>query len=209
MAYAFNEDKGKVDIDAILNGLQTNYQNNVNTIYNAIVNAGITPTAKTPAACSTGIGNIINTIYNAIVAVGVTPTAKTTSACTTGINTLINNIYNAIVNNHITPTAKTSAACVAGINNIRKTTNLTMTEDVYVSSYQSKMFVSRPYTGTCAVKLVEASFYVASAYVGSTPITQGQTINLPSSGEDIQLTINTKTSSSMSTAEAKFQLTWG
>lgn len=58
MAYAFNEDKGKVDIDAILNGLQTNYQNNINTIYNALVNNGVTPTAKTPAAIATAINNI-------------------------------------------------------------------------------------------------------------------------------------------------------
>ena len=61
MANAFNNDKGKVDIDAVLSGLQTNYQNNVNSIYNAIVNNGITPTAKTPAACATGINNVRKT----------------------------------------------------------------------------------------------------------------------------------------------------
>lgn len=60
MVYAYNEEKGKVDIDAILNGLQTNYQNNVNTIYNAFVNKGVTPTAKTPTALSTAV----NTTYN-------------------------------------------------------------------------------------------------------------------------------------------------
>lgn len=58
MANAFNDDKGKVDISAVLNTLETNYQNNINTIYNALVNNGVTPTAKTPAAIATGINAI-------------------------------------------------------------------------------------------------------------------------------------------------------
>lgn len=60
MANAFNDDKGKVDINAVLNTLETNYQNNVNTVYNAFVNKGVTPTAKTPSALATAV----TTTYN-------------------------------------------------------------------------------------------------------------------------------------------------
>lgn len=58
MAHAFDENKGKVDLDAIFRDLKTNYQNNVNTMYNACDSAGVTPTAKTPAAIATAIGAI-------------------------------------------------------------------------------------------------------------------------------------------------------
>ena len=61
MAYGFNDKKEKVDISAILNGLQTTFQNNVNAIYNAIVKNGVTPTAQTPAACATAIKKVRNT----------------------------------------------------------------------------------------------------------------------------------------------------
>ena len=120
MIYGFNDDKEKVDIQNLLDTLEANYQNNVNTIYNAIVSAGITPTAKTPVAIKTGIDNIIKAIYDALSTVGTTPTAKTTTACTTSINTIINTMYNAIVSAGITPTAKTTAACKTGIDNIIK-----------------------------------------------------------------------------------------
>lgn len=58
MIYGFNDDKTKVDVEAVLAGLESTYQSNVNTIYNAVVNNGVTPTAKTPAAIATGINGI-------------------------------------------------------------------------------------------------------------------------------------------------------
>lgn len=58
MVYGFDDNKAKVNINSILSGLETNYQNNVNTVYNAVVNNGVTPTAKTPSAIVTGINNI-------------------------------------------------------------------------------------------------------------------------------------------------------
>lgn len=58
MIYGFNDDKEKVDIQNLLDTLQANFQNNVNTVYNAVVNNGVTPTAKTPSAIVTGINNI-------------------------------------------------------------------------------------------------------------------------------------------------------
>lgn len=60
MAYGFNDNKEKVNISTILNGLQTTFQNNVNAIYNAIVKNGVTPTAQTPAACATAIKKVRN-----------------------------------------------------------------------------------------------------------------------------------------------------
>ena len=58
MAYAFDDDKGKVNISDVLNTLETNYQNNINSIYNALVNNGVTPTAKTPAAIVAAINGV-------------------------------------------------------------------------------------------------------------------------------------------------------
>ena len=60
MAFAFNDDKGKSDITATLNELKTNFQNSINTIYDAIIKSGVTPTAKTPAACIAGINTARN-----------------------------------------------------------------------------------------------------------------------------------------------------
>lgn len=60
MAYAFNDDKGKLDITATLDDLKTNFQNGINAIYNALIKSGVTPTAKTPAACIAGINNARN-----------------------------------------------------------------------------------------------------------------------------------------------------
>lgn len=62
MAHLFDENKGKKDFDALiqpkLDALQTAFQNNVNLIYDAIVNAGVTPTGKTPSEIATGINDI-------------------------------------------------------------------------------------------------------------------------------------------------------
>lgn len=58
MAYGFNDNKEKVNISSILNGLQTTFQNNVNAIYNTIVKNGVTPTAQTPDACATAIKKV-------------------------------------------------------------------------------------------------------------------------------------------------------
>ena len=62
MPYLFNDDKSKVQLNTVLNPILTeleqNYQANVNTMYNACVNAGVTPTAKTPAAIATAIAGV-------------------------------------------------------------------------------------------------------------------------------------------------------
>lgn len=60
MAHAFNDDKGKFDITAALDELKTTFQNGINAIYDALIKSGVTPTAKTPAACITGINNARN-----------------------------------------------------------------------------------------------------------------------------------------------------
>lgn len=57
MAYALNDDKGKFDVTAALNELKNNVQNGINAIYDALIKSGVTPTAKTPAACIAGINN--------------------------------------------------------------------------------------------------------------------------------------------------------
>lgn len=61
----------------------------------------------------------VDTIYNAIVAKGVTPSSSTPTDCATGINNMVKNVYNACVNNKLTPSAYTVPACVTAINGIR------------------------------------------------------------------------------------------
>lgn len=64
MSYGFDDNKGKVPIEPILNQLQINYQNNVNTIYNAITAQGTTPAGKTPAQIADGISTMATAKYN-------------------------------------------------------------------------------------------------------------------------------------------------
>ena len=65
MVYGFDEYKGKVDIDAILDELETNYQGNIDTLYNAIVAEGVTPASKSPADIAASITDVYDTGYNA------------------------------------------------------------------------------------------------------------------------------------------------
>lgn len=60
MVYGFDENKGKVDIDAILDELETNYQGNIDTLYNAIVAKGVTPASKSPADIAASITDVYN-----------------------------------------------------------------------------------------------------------------------------------------------------
>lgn len=60
MVYGFNENKGKVDIDAILDELEANYQGNIDTLYNAIVAKGVTPASKSPADIAASIVDVYN-----------------------------------------------------------------------------------------------------------------------------------------------------
>lgn len=62
MAYLFDNDKSKVNFDTAiqpkLDALQTTFQDNINLIYDTIVDAGITPTGKTPSELTDGINDI-------------------------------------------------------------------------------------------------------------------------------------------------------
>lgn len=70
--------------------MKINFQDGVDTIYNAIVAQGVTPSASTPSACATGIHKMESDVYNAITEKGVTPAANTIPACVTAIP----NVYN-------------------------------------------------------------------------------------------------------------------
>ena len=67
MAFLFNDDKTKLDFDkavqAIITPLQTAFQNNINTIYNAVKSAGVTPSDKSPSNIATAISNLRKTPY--------------------------------------------------------------------------------------------------------------------------------------------------
>ena len=72
MSYGFDDNMGKVPIEPILNNLQTSFQNNINKIYNAIVNQGTNPPGKTPDNIVTGINNLASNKYNAGYSAGDT-----------------------------------------------------------------------------------------------------------------------------------------
>ena len=67
MAFLFNDDKTKLDFDnavqKIITPLQTAFQNNINTIYNAVKSAGVTPSDKSPSNIATAISNLRKTPY--------------------------------------------------------------------------------------------------------------------------------------------------
>ncbi len=99
MAHLFDENKGKQDFEALitpkLDALKTTFQGYVNSIYDALVGKGKTPTAKTPAAISTAITNIFDDVYTKFVNQGTTPSAKTVSGMSNAVDTLATNKYNA------------------------------------------------------------------------------------------------------------------
>lgn len=72
MTYGFDDNKGKVDIDAILSNLQTTYQGNINTIYNAITAQGTTPAGKSPQQLASGISTMATAKYNSGYSAGNT-----------------------------------------------------------------------------------------------------------------------------------------
>lgn len=52
-------------VKGLINNLTTSFQAGVNTLYNACVSCGVTPSAKTPAAISAAISTISTNRYNA------------------------------------------------------------------------------------------------------------------------------------------------
>lgn len=62
MAYLFDDDKSKLDFEntlqPILDELETNYQNNINSIYDACSYAGSTPSGKTPQHIAIAISGL-------------------------------------------------------------------------------------------------------------------------------------------------------
>ena len=81
MAWLWDSGKRKVNFeDAIspyLTQLQTNFQTNINALYNKLVSLGSTPASKTPSAVSNAIQAINDSIYSKLVSLGQTPAGKT------------------------------------------------------------------------------------------------------------------------------------
>lgn len=98
MSFLFDNDKSKVDFDAAitpkLNALKDTFQGYVNSMYNALVGKGKTPTAKTPIAISTAITNIFDEIYTKFVNQGTTPSAKTVTGISHAVDSLTTAKYN-------------------------------------------------------------------------------------------------------------------
>lgn len=99
MSFLFDSNKSKVDFDAAitpkLNALKDTFQGYVNSMYNALVGKGKTPTAKTPIAISTAITNIFDEIYTKFVNQGTTPSAKTVIEMSHAVDSLATAKYNA------------------------------------------------------------------------------------------------------------------
>lgn len=64
MAYAFDENLGKVQIQPILDQLETNYQANINKVYNAIVSQGTNPAGRTPDQIVAAINTMASAKYS-------------------------------------------------------------------------------------------------------------------------------------------------
>lgn len=81
MAWLWDNGKRKVNFaDAVqpyLTQLQTNFQTNINALYEKLVSLGSTPASKTPSAISNAIQAINDSIYNKLVSLGQTPASKT------------------------------------------------------------------------------------------------------------------------------------
>ena len=80
MAFLFNDDKSRVDLNAaltpILSPLEQNYQTNINSVYQTLVNSGSTPADKTPSSINAAIDNIVTQIYTRLQSLGTTPATK-------------------------------------------------------------------------------------------------------------------------------------
>lgn len=81
MIFGFDEHKGKVDVGAMLTQLQTNFQDNVNTLYNAFVAKGVTPAAKTVSAIVTAVTTLYNKGVTDAQAISWTEVLDFTAAC--------------------------------------------------------------------------------------------------------------------------------
>ena len=76
MPFLFNDDKSRADLNAALaptlNQLESAYQNNINSVYQTLVNSGSTPADKTPTSINNAIDYIVTQIYQ----LGSTPASK-------------------------------------------------------------------------------------------------------------------------------------
>lgn len=80
MPFLFNDDKSRVDLNAALaptlNQLESAYQNNINSVYQTLVNSGSTPADKTPTSINNAIDYIVTQIYQLLQSLGSTPASK-------------------------------------------------------------------------------------------------------------------------------------
>lgn len=92
MAFLFNDDKSRVDLNAaltpILSPLEQNYQTNINSVYQTLVNSGSTPADKTPSSINAAIDNIVTQIYQLLQSLGQTPASKKLADLKTAITAL-------------------------------------------------------------------------------------------------------------------------
>lgn len=92
MAFLFNNDKSRVDLNAaiapILAPLESAYQTNINSVYTTLVNSGSTPADKSPSSINSAIDNIVTQIYQLLQSLGQTPASKKLADLKTAITAL-------------------------------------------------------------------------------------------------------------------------
>ena len=92
MAFLFNNDKSRVDLNTaiapILAPLESAYQTNINSVYTTLVNSGSTPADKSPSSINSAIDNIVTQIYQLLQSLGQTPASKKLADLKTAITAL-------------------------------------------------------------------------------------------------------------------------
>lgn len=99
MAFLFNNDKSRVDLNAaiapILAPLESAYQTNINSVYTTLVNSGSTPADKSPSSINSAIDNIVTQIYQLLQSLGQTPASKKIADLKTAITALTTKTWTA------------------------------------------------------------------------------------------------------------------
>lgn len=99
MAFLFNNDKSRVDLDTaiapILAPLESAYQTNIDSVYTTLVNSGSTPADKSPSSINSAIDNIVTQIYQLLQSLGQTPASKKLADLKTAITGLTTKTWTA------------------------------------------------------------------------------------------------------------------
>lgn len=134
MAFLFNNDKSRVDLNTaiapILAPLESAYQTNINSVYTTLVNSGSTPADKSPSSINSAIDNIVTQIYQLLQSLGSTPASKMLNDLKSAITALTTKTW--------TFNYKASSTSVLDCRNIKQLTIVSSSAISIVLNYYDK-----------------------------------------------------------------------